>query len=147
MVRSRDPRHIRLCTTLCAASRTMGRLILRDGRYAMVVLRESACARALLRMRRISSRHLSSALGLMLNLQWLAGLDQLPFLEVLLDPFRALRQRGLVKQRQERREPLAVDQPEDLDIALRRRAPLRNVERALRLGEKPVVADVRAAAL
>src|SRR5215468_3846067 len=62
----------------------------------------------------------ASALGLVLNLQRLAGLNQLPLRKVLLDPFRTLRQRRLVEQGQEWREPLAVDQPEDLDVALRR---------------------------
>src|SRR2546423_8295400 len=82
----------------------------------------------------------------MFNLQWLPRLDHLPLLAMLLDRFRALGQRRLVEQRQEWREPLAVDQPEDLDVALRRCAPARDVERALRLREETVIADVRAAA-
>src|SRR5262249_12154064 len=90
---------------------------------------------------------LGSALGPMLNLQWLAGLNQLSLLAVLLDRLRALRQRGFVEQGQERREPLAVDQPEDFDVALRRCAPACDFERALRLGEESVVAEVWAAAL
>jgi hypothetical protein len=42
----------------CAASRTMGPPILRDGRYATIAFFGSVRTRALLRMRRINGQHL-----------------------------------------------------------------------------------------
>src|SRR5215510_1446557 len=84
--------------------------------------------------------------ALVRDLQGLRSLGEL-LLSRLLDRFRALRERRLVEQGQERREAFIVDQPEDLDIALRGRAPASDIEGALGLGEEPVIADVRSAAL
>src|SRR5439155_18736743 len=47
MVRSRDPGPILNSAASCAASRTMGPPILRDGRYAMIAFCGSACTSAL----------------------------------------------------------------------------------------------------
>src|SRR5262245_50154842 len=98
-------------------------------------------------MARVGDSAASLASAPVLDLQSPASFEQRLLVTIFLDPFRALRQRRLVEQSQERGEPLAVDQPEDLDVALRGRAPAGNVERPLCLGEEPVIAHMRAAAL
>src|SRR5437867_12658855 len=60
MVRSRNFGPARHSAASCAASRTMGPPILRDGRYATIAFLGSACTCALLRMRRINAQHLVS---------------------------------------------------------------------------------------
>ena len=56
------------------------------------------------------------------------------------DGFRAFGQGRLVEQGQQRRKAVTIDQAEDLDIALRRRAPAGDIQGSLRLRKKPVLA-------
>src|SRR5262245_9431186 len=60
-----------------------------------------------------------------------------PFCALLPRPRRSL----LVEDHEQRRQALRVDQPEDLDVATRRLAPLGRLERPFRLGEEAVIAD------
>jgi hypothetical protein len=73
-----------------------------------------------------------STAAVICNLQAPALFEQLLLLPRGFDGLRALGQGRRIEQGQQRRQAVAVDQPEDFDIALRRYTPPGDVERPLR---------------